>query len=88
MLGWQRRSCDRERGYCLGVLDIDHFKSINDRFGHLYGDEVLFLFSRSCAKIFARAISYSAMGEEFIVLLQNVDEERAKCVLERLRQAG
>ncbi|MGH8616012.1 MAG: GGDEF domain-containing protein [Gammaproteobacteria bacterium] len=84
----QRRSYDRERSYCLGVLDIDHFKSINDRFGHLYGDEVLLLFSRIMRKNFREVdLLFRYGGEEFIVLLKNVDEERAKCVLERLRQA-
>jgi len=84
----QRRSCDRERGYCLVVLDIDHFKSINDRFGHLYGDEVLLLFSRIMRKNFREGdLLFRYGGEEFIVLLKNVDEERAKCVLERLRRA-
>lgn len=73
----------------MGVLDIDHFKSINDRFGHLYGDEVLLLLSRIMRKNFREGdLLFRYGGEEFIVLLQNVDEERAKCVLERLRQAG
>lgn len=84
----QRRACNRERGSCLAVLDIDHFKTVNDRFGHLYGDEVLLLFARIMRKNFREDdLLFRYGGEEFIVLLQNVDEDRAKIVLERLRQA-
>ena len=70
------------------MVDIDHFKSINDRFGHATGDEVL--------KAVAAAIKGSLRnidmvfrygGEEFLVLLSNTSREAAQMVGERLRLA-
>lgn len=74
----------------LGVLmmDIDHFKSINDTYGHNVGDEIL--------KVFAQRIQDSLRsfdlvarlgGEEFIALLPDVGDEKAKFIAERLRRA-
>lgn len=84
----QRRACETQRGYCLALLDIDRFKGINDRFGHLYGDEVLLLFARLMRKNFREDdLLFRYGGEEFIVLLENVEEQRAKTVLDRFRQA-
>ncbi|MGH8575845.1 MAG: GGDEF domain-containing protein [Gammaproteobacteria bacterium] len=83
-----RRECETERGYCLALLDIDHFKGINDRFGHLYGDEVLLLFAQLMRKSFREDdLLFRYGGEEFIVLLENVEEQRARTVLDRFRQA-
>ncbi|WGL84242.1 sensor domain-containing diguanylate cyclase [Enterobacter cloacae] len=63
---------------CL-MIDIDHFKSINDRFGHEAGDQVI----KSVASIVQRAVHDSGLafrygGEEFLVLLSGVDEEAAQ----------
>ncbi|MGQ0595525.1 MAG: GGDEF domain-containing protein [Gammaproteobacteria bacterium] len=83
-----RRQCETERGHCLALLDIDHFKGINDRFGHLYGDEVLLLFAQLMRKSFREDdLLFRYGGEEFIVLLENVEEQRARTVLDRFRQA-
>lgn len=62
---------------CL-MIDIDHFKSINDRFGHEAGDLVI----KSVAAIIQRAVHDSGLafrygGEEFLVLLTGADEEAA-----------
>ena len=70
----------------LLLCDVDHFKKVNDNFGHPIGDEVL----RRVAKILQevpRKIDIPARygGEEFAVLLDNVDVEQAKQVAERLR---
>jgi diguanylate cyclase (GGDEF)-like protein len=74
--------------YWLGVLDIDHFKSVNDRFGHLIGDEVLLLLSRvmrSCFRFYDQLYRFG--GEEFVVLLRCNGEEDALAALERFREA-
>jgi diguanylate cyclase (GGDEF)-like protein len=71
----------------LAVIDIDHFKRINDQFGHLFGDEVLILLAnrmRGCFRQNDKLFRFG--GEEFVVLLQHVDAAGAKATLERFRQ--
>lgn len=74
----------------LGVLmmDIDHFKNINDTYGHNVGDEILKIFSH---RIQDNLRSFDLVarlgGEEFIALLPDVGHEKAKYVAERLRKA-
>jgi len=70
------------------MLDIDHFKSINDRFGHATGDEVL----KAVATVLKDSLRNIDMvfrygGEEFLVLLSNTSREAAQMVGERLRLA-
>ncbi|MES2164806.1 MAG: GGDEF domain-containing protein [Pseudomonadota bacterium] len=78
-----RRDC-----YWLGVLDIDHFKSINDRFGHVIGDEILLLVSRVLGKTLRRTdLLFRYGGEEFIVIVEAGDREAAGLLFERLRTA-
>jgi diguanylate cyclase (GGDEF)-like protein len=72
--------------YWLAVMDIDHFKRINDTFGHLYGDEVLLLLARLMMQSFRRFDRiYRFGGEEFAVLLSPCTLEDARAVLERFR---
>jgi diguanylate cyclase (GGDEF)-like protein len=72
----------------LGLLDIDHFKSINDRHGHLFGDEVLLLVSQIMGRTFRGADElFRFGGEEFVILLENADEPGARIAFERLRAA-
>jgi len=72
--------------YFLGVIDIDHFKSVNDRFGHLIGDEVLLLLSRLMRSSFRfHDLLYRFGGEEFVVLMRCEDEVDAVQAFERLR---
>ncbi|MBF0109994.1 MAG: GGDEF domain-containing protein [Magnetococcales bacterium] len=74
-------------GACLAVFDIDHFKRVNDSFGHAIGDEVLILFARQMECMFRVAdILYRFGGEEFLVILLDVDEEKARAALERFRK--
>jgi diguanylate cyclase (GGDEF)-like protein len=74
-------------GACLAVVDIDHFKSVNDRFGHLYGDEILLLFAQTMIETFRGAdLLFRIGGEEFVIVLKDVDLERALFVLERFRK--
>ncbi len=82
----ERRNASGSR-YWLGVVDIDHFKNVNDRFGHLIGDEVLLLLSRIMRGAFRFSDQlYRFGGEEFVVLLLCNDEGDAAAAFERFRQ--
>lgn len=83
----ERRQSFDTSGYWLGVIDIDHFKSVNDRFGHLIGDEVLLLLSRLMRGSFRfHDRLYRFGGEEFVVLVRCPDEGAALQAFERLRR--
>ncbi|WP_280190382.1 GGDEF domain-containing protein [Delftia sp. PS-11] len=72
----------------LAAIDIDHFKRINDKFGHLYGDEVLILVANILRSSFdAKDRVFRFGGEEFVVLLRSVSLNNARKALERLRTA-
>lgn len=74
--------------YWLGVIDIDHFKTINDNFGHLYGDEVIILVARLMTSGLIRDddLVYRYGGEEFVVVLKAANEEDAMHTFERIRK--
>ncbi|MEQ8710507.1 MAG: diguanylate cyclase [Rhodospirillales bacterium] len=91
-----RRELDRERERslrtgqpCTLVLaDLDHFKAVNDRYGHAAGDRVL----QMAAEMFSQNVRpfdhvFRYGGEEFLICLPNADTEQAKTVLERVRTA-
>ncbi len=72
----------------LIMIDIDHFKKINDTYGHLAGDIVL----RKTAEIMKSVVrSYDVVGrfggEEFLVILPKADEDIVVGVAERIRKA-
>ncbi len=70
----------------VGLLDIDHFKVVNDTYGHLTGDRVLRAVSealRSLLRTYDLAGRFG--GEEFVVLLPQTGEEGARHIAERLR---
>jgi diguanylate cyclase (GGDEF)-like protein len=72
----------------LAVIDIDHFKSINDNFGHLFGDEVLLLVARLISTTFRGADQlFRFGGEEFIVVLDRASAAGAERAYDRLRLA-
>ncbi len=74
--------------YCLALVDVDLFKTVNDRFGHLVGDETLVLFARDMVDAFRGGdLLFRIGGEEFVVVLRDVDLPRAIAVLERFRHA-
>jgi diguanylate cyclase (GGDEF)-like protein len=71
----------------LAVIDIDHFKSVNDRFGHLLGDEVLALAARLMQQSFRHADRlFRCGGEEFAVMLHNLTQDEAEASLQRYRR--
>jgi diguanylate cyclase (GGDEF)-like protein len=71
----------------LAFLDLDHFKQVNDVYGHGGGDEVLKVFSKILKhEIRANDLAGRLGGEEFAVLLPYATLEDAKILLERIRQ--
>ncbi len=77
-----------QTGYCLIMLDLDHYKSINDRFSHMVGDEALRLAADAIRKT-ARQSDLAARygGDEFVLLLPNTTLQGAVQLAERLRKA-
>jgi len=74
------------KGSWLGVIDIDRFKTINDTFGHLFGDEVLLLVARLMFETFrSTELIYRFGGEEFVVIVDGADEPGANTAFERFR---
>lgn len=85
--GGERRHSNPDAGVWLAVLDIDHFKRVNDTYGHLIGDEVLLLLARLMRSSFRfHDQLYRFGGEEFVVLMRCDNVEFARAALERLRE--
>ncbi len=76
------------RSLAIAMLDVDHFKKFNDRFGHLAGDAALTAVARAVART-VRGIDAAGRygGEEFIVLLVEADAEAGVHAVERIRAA-
>jgi len=82
-----RRHTPKSRAHWLGVADIDHFKRVNDQYGHLYGDEVLILVANLLRTSFrAQDRVFRFGGEEFVVLLRSTTEDEARRIFERFRK--
>jgi diguanylate cyclase (GGDEF)-like protein len=88
VLGQHRKRLERSghHRFCLALLDIDHFKRINDTYGHAVGDEVL----RNFSKVVQSGLRDTDVlarwgGEEFLVLLNDTSPELANVGLERAR---
>jgi diguanylate cyclase (GGDEF)-like protein len=78
----------RKSPLCAIILDIDHFKNVNDTFGHAAGDEALCRFSSVCREILRKIDIFGRLGgEEFAVIMPETDIARAVEVSERLRAA-
>ncbi|WP_028024362.1 GGDEF domain-containing protein [Enterovibrio calviensis] len=76
-----------ETPFCLAMIDIDHFKSVNDQYGHLVGDKVLKVVARTIHQCL-RDTDFIARfgGEEFVILLPDADEETRKSLLNKVRE--
>ena len=72
----------------LALVDIDRFKTINDTYGHLFGDEVLLLLTRLMTSTFRGADKlFRFGGEECVIILDAASENGAFIAFERLRTA-
>jgi diguanylate cyclase (GGDEF)-like protein len=69
------------------LVDLDHFKSVNDRFGHAIGDRVLEIFADAMREsIRASDLIGRLGGEEFAAILRDTSQEKAVAVADRLRE--
>lgn len=89
LLGSELKRQERLGGdLCVGLVDVDHFKAINDRFGHLAGDAVL---ARIAATMKAQLRAVDQLGrfggEEFLVVLPGTSRTDAMACAERLRRS-
>ncbi|GAB3243894.1 GGDEF domain-containing protein [Chitinimonas naiadis] len=80
----QRKADDRQ--YWLAVIDVDHFKPINDNYGHIVGDEILLLIAQTMHRSLREGdLLYRYGGEEFVVITTTDNTSREPEQLERLR---
>jgi len=72
----------------LAVCDIDHFKNVNDTWGHLAGDKVLRLIPRQIrSALTEKDMAFRYGGEEFVILIPNTTPDAAKMKMDAIRQA-
>lgn len=83
-----RKSVDRASALCGLMLDIDHFKLVNDSYGHVVGDEVLRVVGKELRKCLRRE-DYAGRygGEEFFVVLPGSSRLTARAIAERIRKS-
>ncbi len=84
---WRR--CERmKKPLALVMIDVDHFKLFNDKYGHQVGDECLKAVASQVGKAAPRATDLAARygGEEFVLVLGETDTDGAKWIANRLRQ--
>jgi diguanylate cyclase (GGDEF)-like protein len=87
LIDYQQQNPSRERtsgATWLAIADIDHFKRVNDTYGHLFGDEILLLVSQIMRQSFRfDDLLFRYGGEEFIIIVNNTDETGAQQALDR-----
>ena len=82
------RSIRRKQPLSTLIIDIDHFKKVNDTHGHRAGDAVLKQFGSLIQKNLRKTdLSFRYGGEEFVLILEETDKEHALQAAERIRQA-
>jgi diguanylate cyclase (GGDEF)-like protein len=85
----RQRYLTRSDQHCiyLAMIDIDHFKKINDQLGHLYGDEILIEFARLLEQSLRRQDwIFRYGGEEFAAIIEDISPNHIEIVLNRFRE--
>ena len=81
------RAIRNKKPLTFGILDIDHFKKVNDSYGHPVGDTVIKSLSRLLPQRLRKSDSVGRYGgEEFAVILPDTPMEDARIVMDKLRQ--
>lgn len=85
---WQQAIEDR-RTLAIVLIDVDHFKAYNDRYGHQAGDQALRQVAQTLQTLICRPLDVLARygGEEFAAILYDIDANEARDVADRMRQA-
>ena len=81
-----KRAARFDHPLALAIMDLDHFKSINDTYGHVIGDHALIALTRICQENI-RDIDVLARfgGDEFVVLFPETSPDKAQAIMERVR---
>ena len=79
------QALDKNGPFAVAAFDIDHFKSINDTYGHHVGDEVLKFFARELEEKFSKFLVARTGGEEFCLILPGMNNEQAITLLDQFR---
>lgn len=87
LLQLEKKKQGREQ-YVIMMIDLDHFKSINDHYGHIMGDQVLM----NVAKVLRDTVRHTDIvgrygGEEFLIIFKNIDTNAVHAIAERCRQS-
>lgn len=83
-----KRQIRRNENIVILMIDIDHFKQINDTYGHVFGDQALKHLVKICSQQLRKVDTFARLGgEEFAVLLLDNNERGALIVAEKLRSA-
>ncbi|UST55954.1 GGDEF domain-containing protein (plasmid) [Comamonadaceae bacterium OTU4NAUVB1] len=83
---WRSATPQRPAPLCVAVIDLDHFKAVNDRFGHPFGDVVLTNFSRAALAVMPEGDTLSRWGgEEFVLLMPDTSQAAAMEKLQKLQ---
>lgn len=82
----EEKMCQDQTSIAVALLDLDDFKSINDRFGHLYGDKILEVFAAAMIhNMQNKGIAARFGGEEFMLVFNSVDHEEILNVMQLIQ---
>ena len=85
MLKSLKKALKSDSTSCVALLDVDNFKKINDKHGHLVGDEVLTTLTRTIQKRIRKSDKLCRYGgEEFLIYFSDTDQQSAKRILDEL----
>ena len=83
-----KAECDVDKShFSILLLDLDHFKTYNDKYGHLFGDDMLRYFSGTLRMSLEslQTLMFRFGGDEFIILLPKTSQDEVEEILSRLR---